>query len=243
MILTGQQVVNGALTALGILEQGGTPSVSDSTDMLTELNNAWDAWGIDEDFIFAEQQQPFAWVANAQSVPVGPAAGAPFNIPVPSRVYRAYWTDSIGVRTEIEVVNTAKYARHKDLFASAKAPDEVYLDFNVASDKGDISMALFPVPNLNGTLELNTAALFSAWTLNGNYAIPQGFADTLNYALAWRGLPRFGAIVQQQVAEVVRDLGLKAEGRIKEMNAINRQRPLPPNPPMNAGAGQLPPKA
>ncbi len=50
---TGQAIINSALTAIGILEQGGTPSVSDSVDALSELNAAWNAWGIDDGLIYA----------------------------------------------------------------------------------------------------------------------------------------------------------------------------------------------
>ena len=56
---TGQQIVSDALTIMGILEQGGTPSVSDSVDCLGALNVFWQAWGIDEGLIYAQYPARF----------------------------------------------------------------------------------------------------------------------------------------------------------------------------------------
>jgi hypothetical protein len=233
----GQDIINGALTALGILDQGGTPSVSDSTDALTELNNMWQAWGVDEDLVYAIQNQTFAWAPATASNVIGPNATAPFNVPYPQKLYHAHWIDSLGVRSDLEIVEALGYSRHGDLGATAKRPDEIFLDWNVDPVLGGITAALWPVPSLAGTVELDTAVTFQLWTLTGVFILPYGFQDALQYALAWRLLPRFGAAVAQQVAEVVRELGQKSEMRLIAMNAANRQKPLPP--PISGGQSPI----
>ena len=225
---TGQIIINNALTALGILEQGGTPSVSDSNDALTELNAMWQAWGIDEGLIFSTQSQQFPLSANTPSYAYGPGGTAPFNVAFPQKVYHAHFIDSAGVRSQLEIVEPLAYSRHGDLSASAKRPDEVCLDFNVSPTTGSITLFLWPVPSVIGTLELDTAATFTTWALATVYNLPYGYQDAIQYALAWRLLPRYGMAVAQQVAEVIRELGQKSEARIVQMNAANRLKPPPP---------------
>ena len=223
---TGQVIITSALTALGINEQGGIPSVSDSADALLELNAMWNAWGIDEGLIFAVQQLQFALAANVGTYPVGPSAAAPFNVALPSRIYKAVFVTA-GGRTEIDVVPQQQYFSHNDLAASAVSPDELYPDFNPSPTTGSASFNLWPVPSVSGAkLEIEAGAAFSSWALGTNYILPQGFQDAIQYCLAFRLLPRFGVAVAQQVAAVVTSLAQKAEARIREMNAFNRK--LPP---------------
>lgn len=238
---TGQAIINGALTALGILEQGGTPSVSDSNDSLSELNNMWQAWGIDENLVYAIQSQQFAWGVNTQSNSIGTGATAPFNVATPQKLYHAHWIDSLGVRSQLRIIEALEYSEHGDLSATAKRPDELFLDWNVNPTTGLITLNIYPVSSLAGTLELDTAVTFGTWTLTGTYALPYGFQDALQYALAWRLIPRFGMAVAQQIAEVIRELGQKSESRIIAMNAANRLKPMPPPTiPEAAGPGGSP---
>ena len=87
---TGQQIINDALTTLGILEQGGIPSVSDSVDALAELNTMWEAWGIDEGLIYALVHRRFPVTANIGMYTLGP--GAILNAPLPARIYEAIFS-------------------------------------------------------------------------------------------------------------------------------------------------------
>lgn len=221
--VTGQAVVNASLTMLGILEQGGTPSASESQDSLNELNSMWNAWGIDEGLIFAESTDQYALTQNVGVYPIGPSAAAPFNVPLPSRIYRATYVTPDG-RNQLDVVNADEYFKHNDLLASAVAPDELYPDFNPVAATGTAILRLWPVPNVTSCLlELNTGAPFTTWALNTTYFLPQGYQDAVQYALAWRLIPRFGLIVPQQIAQEISMLGEKAELRIREMNKVNRR--------------------
>ena len=310
---TGQQIVSNALTILGILEQGGVPSGSDSADSLGELNAMWEAWGIDEGLIYSIQSDRFPLALNVGNYTIGP--GGMFNAPRPQRIYQAivtsvsggaiattslgfggigYAVNDTGIvldgsgtratytvntvdgagavltytmsaagtgylpangmdtatggaqpgvgtgftinvltvttqgqnRNELKIIEQSQYYRHTDLSATAMTPEELYPDYNDDLN-GFMRLYLWPVPSLLTplTLELNTAVTFSAWTLTASYALPPGFQDALQYALAWRLLARFGAAVAQSVAAVVGQIGQKAEARIRTMNAGNRQQP------------------
>lgn len=322
---TGQVVINSALTALGMLEQGGTPSVSDSVDALSELNAMWDAWGIDDGLIYAILASRFALAAGiavytiGQVDPNNPTLTPNFAAPRPGKIFRAsitsatggaingnalyaggtgyavndtgiilsgtgtvatytvntvvagvvatYTVSGVGTgytpikgaqtqtgggqpgagvgfrititsvtaggqnRNNLKIIEAGQYYGHNDLSASGSTPDELYPDYNVNAD-GFATLYLYPVPLVLAAtnLELEAGVNFTAWTLVDTYQIPQGYLDAIQYALAYRCLPRFGAAVSQEVAEKVTELGMKAEARIRAMNANNRQIPMPATP-------------
>ncbi len=217
---TGQQVINTALEILGINELGGTPGASESQSALNELNAMWNAWGIDEGLIFAEISITKALLASTASYTIGPTAS--FVAPVPGKIYRAFIIAADGTRTELTIVNADKYYAHNDLAASAISPDEVYPDFNVSPTTGFPTIYLWPVNTGTPTLQLIVGATFTTWALGTTYNIPQGFQDLINYALAWRLIPRFGVIVPDTIKQEVAMLAEKAELRVREMNKANR---------------------
>lgn len=308
---TGQVIINRALTTLGILEQGGTASVSDSNAALDELNAMWGAWGIDEGLIYAQIHERFP-IANSQaSYQIGP--GAQFDAQIPSRIYAAHFINvndgqisasslqnggtgyavndtgtvingsgvpatyiitavSAGVvttytlttpgtgylpqngyqtqrgggqpgggsgftinvtavpptgqnRNPLKVVNGDQYYSHSDLSALALTPDELYPDFS-PDQNGFVRLYLWPILSVGpAALELNMGANFSAWALIVNYNIPPGYADAINYALAFRLIPSFGVAVAPQVVQTIAPLAEKGELRIREANKQNRQLP------------------
>ncbi len=239
-------MVNNALTTLGINQQGGVPNASDSTDALNELNNQWDAWGIDEGLIFSILPVAAPLTANVASYTIGP--GATINKPRPSRIYKAFFVATVGgstLRKELKIVDALEYFGHGDLTAAASAPDELYADFNVDAS-GYAKLYFFPVSTCQtaSTVEMDAAVPFTAWTLTDVTYLPEGYADAINYALAFRLIPRFGAIVPEQVQKMVIANGMKAEERIRAMNAINRKLPptaakvpnTQPPPPQQQGA-------
>lgn len=230
---TGQVIVSNALTILGMMDPGGVPSVSDSNYGLSQLNNMWAAWGVDEGLIYAVISATFPLSANVGTYTIG--TGATFSTPRPARIYAAYLVATVGAksnRNELEIVEASRYYRHNDLAAAAAVPDELYPDYNV-DGSGYASLNLWPVPTCPtaSSLELEMAATFTAWTLAANYQLPQGYQDPLEYALAFRMMAGFGAAVNQQVAALVAELGAKAEERIRTMNAFNRKLPAPMEAP------------
>lgn len=239
---TGQQLINGALTDIMILEQGGTPNASDSTSALNELNNQWDGWGIDDGLIYGTLAKSYVWPLNTSTVAIGPAAAAPFNVAPPTRVYEAYFATPNVPRRKLKLIPRELYFDHADLSASsALAPEELYIGWGIDGATGDFNMSAWPMVSVNWTLELEQAIPFFTWDLATNFFVPPGYKDPIQKALAYRLLSQFGSAVQPQVAEVVMRLGMAAEARIREMNRINRlmqpgMERQPGSPPPDAGA-------
>lgn len=222
---SGQNIANNVLNKLGILELGGTPSASDSTAIVTELNAMWNSWGIDEGLIYSIQSITKALVTATASYTIG--TGATWNTPVPSRIYKAFFTLGTS-RNELEIVEAGKFYSHNDLGSTTSnlgTPEEVYPDYNIDPTTGFGKVYLWPIPVFNAgapLLELETSVTFASWVLNTNYILPAGFQDAIEQALAWRMISYFGGIVAPQVIETISALGQKAELRIRTANAKNR---------------------
>lgn len=230
---TGTVIVTNALTKLGIVELGASISASDLAAGLSELNNQWQAWGIDEGLIFAVQTTLYALTGGTGTYNIGPGATAPFNVPAPARIYQAAFVTA-GGRNELEIVDRAKFFSHNDPNAAAVAPDELYPDFNISPTTGFATLNLWPIPSVSAaSLELEAAAVFTAWTASANYLLPQGYQDAIEWALAFRLIPLFQMIVPPQIAQTVQQEGIKSEQRLRQMNLINRKLPI--------GTEQLPP--
>ncbi len=144
-------------------------------------------------------------------------------------------------RNELNIVDATKYYAHNDLQASAATPDELYPDYNVNAD-GYATLYFFPIPLVLAAtnLELNQAVAFTTWSLTGDYKIPEGYQNALEWVVAFRCLPGFGQAVGQGVAEVVAAEAVKGEQLLRAMNAINRQLPelavMDPSAPQATGA-------
>ncbi len=219
---SGQTIINNALTVLGVNELGGTPSASDSTDCLGELNRMWSGWAIDEGLIYAVKSIQAALTATIGTYTIGP--GATINQPAPARIYKAVFVTSAAGRIPLRIIDQDEYYSHTDLTASALAPDNLYPDFNIDPGTGYATLRLYPVQNVAGSsLELEIAVPFIAWILAGVYMLPAGYEDAITQALAWRLIPRYSMIVPAELAQVIQEVGQKAELRIREANKMNRK--------------------
>lgn len=224
--MTGQTLITSALTILGINSQGGTPSATDSTDALGELNAMWNAWQIDEGLIWAIHDLSVALVSGTAS----------YNQTI-HRLYKAAFV-SAGNRSELAIINQDQYYSHNDLAATAVAPDEVFPNYETP---GTCTLKIWPVISISSTtMDLQVAVPFVTWDLTTAVTIPDGYQDAIQYALAARLLPRYGVAVAQEVASVVLAESGKAQQRIREMNAINRglQMPQVLDPQVTLSAGK-----
>ncbi len=219
---SGQTIINNALTVLGVNELGGTPSASDSTDCLGELNRMWSGWGIDEGLIFAVKALTAPLTAAVGSYTIG--LGAAINTQSPARIYRAVFVTGAAGRIQLRIVDQNEYYSHADLAAAALAPDQLYPDFNIDPSTGFATLKLYPIQSVTGSsLEMEIAVPFIAWSLAGVYMLPEGYEDAITQALAWRLIPRYSMIVPTELAQVIQEVGQKAELRIREANKMNRK--------------------
>lgn len=127
-------------------------------------------------------------------------------------------------RNPVKIVNGKEgYFSHRDLSATALSPDELYVDFEPDAD-GFIRVYNWPISSaLSAFFELITSVPFVNWVLGTNYNIPPGYADTINWALAYRLIPSYGEAIDPKVLKVIEVEGPKAELRLRTANKVNRQ--------------------
>lgn len=223
---TSQTIINNALSALGMLEQGGTPSVSDSTDALARLNMLLGQWRIQELFIWSVVLSNSALVANQGSYQIGPG-GADFpQLPRPDYIEDAY----IGLagpnpanpsNHQLRIVSQQEYSAIVDRGAKGAIPERMYNDR--ASPFS--TLFLYPIPRCaTGTsLILCTWAQIADWPdLVTAADLPDGYAEAVSNALSVRLAPAFGAAVAQEVLQTCSALAQQAEQNIRALNAKAR---------------------
>lgn len=98
---TGQTVVNNVLRKLGMLDPGGTPGASDSTYVITELNNQWKIWGVDEGLIYAILASRYSLTAGIGTYTIGTPSSSSlpqpnFKAARPARIYKAVISQATG---------------------------------------------------------------------------------------------------------------------------------------------------
>lgn len=305
---TGQTIVNNALTALNILDAGGSASASESVDLLAELNTMLDAWSAEETLVPSIATAQYALTASLNPYALGPVtlatagnllgtkttisgitdanpavmtyaalvpalvstqlllisgftgnwapangvwaitvasattfsialdsttfgaiAGTPvfqLGAPRPVRIDQAVLVATVGaatIRRTLRIVGSPEYFSHGDLAASASTADEMYPDYADAAT-GDLSLYFFPVPTCPTAtkIELEVWNAIAAFTLPANQNLPPGYQDGIQQALAFRCLPRYGAAVNAETAQIVATLGVSAKDRIKTLNVKNR---------------------
>jgi len=223
---TGQQIVSNALLSLGLLDAGGSPSASESTDLLQELNTQVDAWGTDELLIPSITKTQFALTANQASYTYG--TGGNFNAARPVRVDQAVFVATVGAgttRKPLRIVGSTEMFAHADSAAAATSAEQVYFDY--ANAAGLMKAYFYPVPSCPTAsfAEFETWTPIAAFALATNVTLPPGYQDALQQSLAFRCLSRYGSAVSQATAQVVADLAKSAKARIMKLNQENRVLP------------------
>ena len=227
-------LINQALTNIGILDQGGNPSVSDQNDGLVKLNFMIQQWRIQDKFIWSVGQASYALTANVGSYQIGPAASAPFNVARPDYIEQAL----IGIRGPnpakqitwpLKMISQQDYGSIGDLNATANIPERLYNDRASPAS----TLYLWPIPTVlaSTNLILYTWAQLSDFAdLVTTYDLPDGYPEAIVNALAIRLAPAFGTAVNAQVLSTCEQLALQAEQKISDLNARARGLMLAPSP-------------
>lgn len=216
---TAQVLISGAFTDLGILEQGGTPSVSDSNEALTLLNYMVQQWHIQNKFIWQVVSTLWPLVANTGSYTIG--VGGVFNGPRPTFIEQAY-ISFLGpganlMTSKLNLLTAMDFNDISDLSATAELPQGLYNDR--ASPLS--TLYLYPKPRCTvaTSLQLLTWSQIGAFTtLATAVELPDGYAEAIRKALAVRCMPMFGVAINPAVAQLISATALQAEAAIADLN-------------------------
>jgi|SRR5882724_5907656 len=246
---TGQTIINQALTSLNILDAGGSVAPSENADLLIELNAMISGWSIEDTLVPSIATAQYQLTADQNPYPIGPAATAPFNVARPIRITQAVLVSTVGSATRrrpLRIVGSTEYFAHGDIGSIGTTAEELYPDYaDSATDA--MNLYLWPIPHCPTVtkLELEAWNAIAAFALAVDQKLPNGYQDAICYGLAFRCLPRYGAVVSAETAAIVTQLGVNAKDRIKNLNVKNRLLDpalAPENQQRAAQAQQQPPK-
>ena len=238
--VTGQSLINTAFTNLGVMDQGGTPSVSDSNAALVLLNQQMGQWRISNKFVWSVGKASYPLVLAKQSYQIGPAA-PDFNVPRPTYIEQALISvagpnPANPIQRPMRLIGQQEYAGHDDKAATSTIPQDLY------NDRASPISTLYIWPTARCAAPTNL--ILYTWAqlpvfpdLVTPFDLPDGYSEAITNALAVRCAPMFGTVVNGGTLQVINELGLAAEQRIVELNARARGLMLPPTVPQK-GAGQ-----
>jgi hypothetical protein len=241
---TAQQLINISLTNLGILDQGGTPSVSDSNAALDRLNLLIGQWRIQDLYIWSVGSATYPLVLAQKGYTIGPSA-ADFNAPRPNYIEQALISipgpnPNNALTHPMKFISQQEYGAIVDQNATSNIPERLY------NDRGSPISTLYIWPTARcaspTNLVLYTWAQLSSYaTLADSADLPEGYDEAITNALAVRLDPMFGMAVASDIVQVTNALALAAEEKIKVLNARARglMMPVPQvAPDVSAKGGQ-----
>lgn len=194
--MTPTQIINAALSALGVIAPGNDPATEDATYALDRLNDLLDAWALERRYVYVMNHNSFTFSASQQSYTIGPASSTPnFTAPRPVWIERAnlVLTDSSpDTHIPLEVINTNDYAALAVPALSSDIPSRLYYQPTVT--KGTLWPWPYPTVTSN-QLELftwNQLAQIASADVGTDYPLPPGYRKALILSLAEEMVLAFG---------------------------------------------------
>jgi hypothetical protein len=182
---------------LGVLAEGETPSASASADALMALNQMIDSWSTQNLSIYATSDQTFTWPANQATRTLGPSGNFVGFRPV-ILDDSCYFVVN-GISYPIRLISDAEYNQ-----IAAKTVQTGYpLVMQVNPLMPDISMTLWPVPNVALEMHLISGVVLSQPALlTTTLAFPPGYMRAFAYNLALELAPEFGTDPSKDVRRI-----------------------------------------
>jgi hypothetical protein len=209
------------LTRLGLMDPGSGASASDLSYLLTICNEMLQGWSIERPLVYTIAPQSIPLTSGTGSYTIG--TGGTVSVPAPNRIEQAFFIDSTGRRTALDIVPARVYRAHRDLSASAECPDELYCDYNFSSSLS--TLYFWPVPTFTGTATSEIEywqPLPSFPDLTTNIPLKDGYQDAIETNLAYKAcLTAFGMGVDVATKEQISADAALTKQRIHNLNVEN----------------------
>lgn len=195
--MTGNELVNAALTIIGVLSQGETPSGSESAQGLVAANNLLQSWGTERLNVFTIATNVFNLTTSVQSYTIGPAGT--FAMVRPNRYQSAQVLvpSAAGggdLAFPLQIVDQAGYAEINEKTLSGNVCKVMYADMAFPLT----TLYFWPRPLFaTGQIKVQLGTwvpLTEFADLITNYSYPPGYDRALKYNLAMELAPSFGMV-------------------------------------------------
>jgi hypothetical protein len=191
---TAQELINGALRAIGQLEQGEEPDADASADALVALNQMLDSWSTERLAVYCLQDQTFTWPANQASRTVGPTGDLIGTRPIAIDPSTYYIVNNISY--PLALLNADQYNGIALKSITSTLPQCIWLN----PTNPDATMYIYPVPSASFQLHLfSVLELTQPSTLATSLVIPPGYLRAFRFNLAVEVATEFGIEPPPQV--------------------------------------------
>lgn len=213
---TARTIVKKALQKIGVLIKQEDPSADEANDALDALNAMLSSWSNDSMTIYARVWETFNLVAGDGEYTIG--TGGDFNTSRPLTIVDGY-TRLVVDDYHLRVVSDEVFAAIQNKTTPGR-PEALNFDnaFPVAK------IRLWPIPNVEYTLHIQSEKELSQFTLDTTVSLPAGWERALIYNLAIDLAPEYGQDVPDSVVKIANE----SKGLI--MRQINKIRGMSPRP-------------
>ena len=214
--ITCLTLVSDALTEIGWLAQGETPTYNDGDYCRRRLNRMLDSWATRGLYCYYLDHTNHTFTTSAQSYTIG-ASGADFTAARPEHILKANLMSSDGYRTPLYVVEwPADYGRITAP-ATSGTPNTLYYQPTVPN--GVLYPYPYPTDTASGLELFTTVALQTYSALNTAYHLPPGYQEAITCSLAELLCTAYGRPLTPELVTAARNARVNIQ-------AVNNRTPL-----------------
>lgn len=183
---TAQTIINRALRLIGAVASGDSPSGDESADALNVLNSVLEWYRNEPNMAWTVDDVSGTISGGTSSYTLGPSGD--INTTRPVIIDNARLTFN-GIDYPLEIINQTQWAQIRVKTAiSSNIPLWIY----TTGDYPQITLYLWPVPTVSGTLTLGVRHPFAALSaLTDTISWPPGYEEAAAYDLAFRLAPEY----------------------------------------------------
>lgn len=196
-MITGRDVVYDALRRSGVTGRGITPSASDTTDTLADLNDMLGQWRTQSFMMWDKLNTGF--VGDGRKTPYSVGPGGDYNMtPRPNRIYSAFVrqlqnvSNGLQVDTPLHVIDAREEYDRINTKGLVSFPEAVFLD--TAMPLAQLYCYPWPGPGAGQyAVFITTKGSMPVITLNTDLSgFPDGYVPCMKFNLARRARQAFG---------------------------------------------------
>src|SRR5262245_52051507 len=222
--MTAAELINKALSKIGVIAAGQAPASEEADDALAILNGILQSWNA---------QQITLYSITTTSTPLTGAASYTLAAR-PRRIKAAEVRATNGATQVPALVDAAGWRAIPDKTRTGLFAEALYCDYGFPT----ATVRLSPNP-ATGTLELDTFTALTAFaSLSTNVNLPDGYERALIYALAIDLAPEYGKPIDPAVSGIANE----SKNAITQLNALVLGE-MAPGAAVSAQPGARPPAA
>jgi len=199
---TGNSLVSDALSRIRYIPAGGTPTATELSDGVAEINRMLGNWNAEMGPIFAETLDSLTWTGGASSMTIG--VGGDFNVARPMKILGAQYRDASNIDYNMQLISHKEY-QNAMLKTIQIIPYWAQLAYNPTFTSSLGTLYILPVPVSSFTFRLNSLKPLADLTGAGTVTLPPGFEDAIIMNLAVRLADVYGAEITPMMVKMADD--------------------------------------